>query len=84
MLCGTIGQLLPFLTDEDRPMTTKPRVIVPCVASRYAAPEERIIEFADRRGNGGLISFQHDDYGRLCVSLYCLGPNVVVLPPSYQ
>ena len=33
----------------------KPCVTKKCVANSYAAPHERIVEFADGRGNGGLI-----------------------------
>ena len=56
----------------------KPRVIKKCVANCYAGPHERIVEFADSRGNGGLISLvQHED-GRLTVDVYRYGPRVEV------
>ena len=57
---------------------SKPRVIKKCVANGYAAPCERIVEFADGHGNGGLISLvQHED-GRLTVDVYRYGPRVEV------
>ena len=56
----------------------KPCVIKKCVANSYAAPHERIVEFADGHGNSGLISlFQHED-GRLTVDVYRHGPRVEV------
>jgi hypothetical protein len=55
----------------------KPRIITNCVASRYAAPNERIVEFADDAGNGGLISIRTVD-GRLIMDVYRQGPCVEV------
>jgi hypothetical protein len=56
----------------------KPRVIKKCVAHRYAGPHERIVEFSDDCGNGGLISLvQHED-GRMTVDVYRYGPRVEV------
>ena len=56
----------------------KPRVIQNCVANRYAGPHERIVEFADSRGNGGLVSFVEHEDGRLTVDVYGYGPRVEV------
>lgn len=54
----------------------KPRVITKCVASHYAGPNERIIEFSSRYG-GGLISLM-ETVGGLRVDLYRLDPTVTV------
>ncbi len=57
---------------------SRPRVIKKCVANRYAAPCERIVEFVGSGGNGGLISLvQHED-GRMTVDVYRYGPRVEV------
>jgi hypothetical protein len=53
----------------------KPRVILNCVASHYAAKKERIIEYSfgsDDMGNdlGGLIAFSFDREGNPRVELY--------------
>ncbi len=53
----------------------KPRVNTRCVADRYAAPNERIIEFSSDCG-GGLISLAEHD-GRLHVNVYNYDPTVV-------
>lgn len=56
----------------------RPKVIVNCVASRYANnSRERVIEFSSKYG-GGLISFFERDDGKLVVDLYRLDPNVIV------
>jgi len=46
------------------------------VAQKYAAPNERIIEFSSEFG-GGLISFRDVD-GRLVVSIYRHDSTVIV------
>ena len=56
----------------------KPKVTVNCVASRYAGPDERIIEFSHKQG-GGLISFYPTEDGGLLVNLYHLDPSVMVV-----
>jgi hypothetical protein len=53
----------------------KPRVLVKCVANTYSAPNERIIEYSDGNGKGGLIAFRilqdgPDGTHRLLVELY--------------
>lgn len=61
---------------------TKPRVTVACVASRYAAPFERIIEFSDGDdGAGGLILIKRGRDGRLKLHPYRL-ENCDVLTPT--
>lgn len=54
----------------------KPRVITSCVASHYAAPNQRIIEFSSEAG-GGLISFVVRD-GKLVIDIYRTDSTVVV------
>ena len=46
----------------------KPKVKLNCVASKYAGPTERIIEFSSKSG-GGLIAFREHD-GKLTVDVY--------------
>ena len=58
--------------------TRRPRVILNCVADRYTGGSERIIEFADSRGNGGLISLTEKEDGSLWVDLYNYGPQVQI------
>ena len=55
----------------------KPKITVNCVASRYAAQDERIIEFSHKQG-GGLIAFLPTEDGRLLVNLYQLDPSVLI------
>lgn len=50
-------------------MRRKPRVNVNCVASRYAGPNERIVEYSNGK-SGGLISLVTLDDGTLRVELY--------------
>lgn len=62
-------------------MTTKPRVIVKCVANAYTGPRERIIEFSNggRRDNkGGLIAFRNLPDGTLLVNVYGCDKGVEV------
>lgn len=47
----------------------RPSVKTRCVADAYAAPFERIVEFSDEHGNGGLISFKSIG-GTLVVDIY--------------
>ena len=56
-------------------------VITRCVADNYAASNERIIEFIDTAGHGGLISFRilNDDAGTLLVNVYNTDKNVKVV-----
>ena len=61
-------------------MARKPKVTVNCVASHYAAPDERIIEFSAKVGLelvGGLIRF-HVNGDRLYVTPYAMDPKVEV------
>ncbi|MBF6215916.1 hypothetical protein IU469_30970 [Nocardia puris] len=53
-----------------------------CVASRYQAPTERIVEVRHPNG-GGLISIRALDNGAAVIDLYQLDPTVVanVAPP---
>jgi len=55
----------------------RPKVLTRCVANRYAAPNERIVEFTSKNG-GGLISFATLFDGRLAVDVYHCYPTVVV------
>ena len=55
----------------------RPKVLTRCVANRYAAPNERIVEFTSKNG-GGLISFATLLDGRLAVDVYRCDPTVVV------
>lgn len=48
----------------------KPTVTTKCPANAYSAPNERIVEFSDSHGNGGLISFTELEDGTLGVSVY--------------
>lgn len=56
----------------------RPYVAVTPPADAYSGPRERIIEFADSRGFGGLIAFRERDDGTLLVSVYRCDPQVVV------
>lgn len=56
----------------------KPRITINCVANRYAAHGERICEFSDGKGNGGLISLITREDGTLSVDVYRHGPKVEV------
>jgi hypothetical protein len=62
----------------------RPRIIPKCVADKYHSPGERIVEFADDHGNGGLISFANDDAGQLLVQIYRAGPKVIVRPAGFD
>lgn len=48
-----------------------------CVASRYARPDEKIIEFEHPQG-GGLISIQAMEDGTIAVSVYSCDSSVLV------
>ncbi len=41
---------------------SKPRISTRCPANRYAAADERIIEFSFQDGKGGLISFKMGEH----------------------
>jgi hypothetical protein len=56
----------------------KPTVNTRCGANRYSATDERIIEFSDGNGKGGLISFIAKEDGTLDVCLYRMDQGVVV------
>jgi hypothetical protein len=61
----------------------KPRVTTNCVANRYSARNERIIEFKDdETDKGGLISIRRMDDGTLVVDVYRCDPGVKVLGPD--
>lgn len=55
----------------------RPKVTTKCVADRYAAPNERIVEFSAPSGAGGLMSFVLHDDGTLTVDLYRLSDTTV-------
>jgi hypothetical protein len=55
---------------------SKPRVIVDCVANRYAGHDERIVEFFSP-GGGGLIALREVER-RLLVDVYRLDATVKV------
>lgn len=48
----------------------KPSINTRCVANHYAAPNERIIEFSNANGGGGLISFRTAEDGSIVVEVY--------------
>lgn len=59
----------------------KPRMILSCVASRYASKRERIVEFSfpDTNGPlGGLIRLWTDQHGTPHVDLYRVDDRVIV------
>lgn len=57
---------------------SKPRIISPCVAERYARDtDSRIAEFSTALG-GGLIEVRNGDTGPT-VSLYRCGPTVTIV-----
>src|SRR5512137_41385 len=62
--------------------STKPQVIVNCVASHYAGPSETIIEYTFPDGTGGLISFLTLEDGAPSVSLYRHDPTVKIMTPA--
>lgn len=55
----------------------RPKVDLRCVASHYAGPAERIIEFTHENG-GGLISIAATADGKLFVDVYRYDPTVEV------
>ena len=58
----------------------RPRVLTKCVADRFSEKsKERIVEFSDANGAGGLISFYMQTDGKLRVCLYRLDDTVVVM-----
>ena len=59
----------------------KTKINLRCVASRYAARDEQIIEFSHPNG-GGLISFLPADDGGLRVDVYCIDRTVEVDGPE--
>jgi len=58
-------------------MTKKPTVKVNCTASKYALPNERIVEFYHGE-TSGLIQLYTDSEGFLRVNLYRLDEKVKV------
>lgn len=60
----------------------RPTVTVNCVASRYAAPDERIVEFSDSQSGGLIRLWRHPVDGKLYVQVYRQDPDVVVLGGS--
>lgn len=56
----------------------RPRILTKCVADRYSAKEERIVEFTFPDGSGGLISFYPLDKKNI-VNLYCLDKKIKVV-----
>jgi len=54
----------------------KPKVIVNCVASHFADPDQRIVELSSDVAGGLLSMYVHE--GRLVVELYHLDDNVDV------
>ena len=59
----------------------KPRVNTNCMADGYAADNERIVEFSNGQGCGGLISFTcHSD--SVGVYIYRCDPGVRVRAPA--
>jgi hypothetical protein len=48
----------------------RPRVLTRCVAQRYAAPNERVVEFGSRAGAGLISLWLNEDKNELYVHLY--------------
>lgn len=46
------------------------KVNVRPVASNYALPGERIVEYSNKKGDGGVICFREDPEGNIIVELY--------------
>lgn len=63
------------------PKRSRIRVDTSPVAQRYS--DEKIIEFSDSRGNGGLIAFKETDDG-VQVQLYRCDPTVTVIGPNRE
>jgi hypothetical protein len=59
----------------------RPRVTLNCPADKHALDGERIVEFSDHLGRGGLISFQ-DFGGVLRVEVYRVDADVRVDVPE--
>lgn len=60
------------------PRTVRPRVNKSCVAHKYAADNERIVEFGgETTDQGGLISFTIVD-GKMRINVYRQGADVEV------
>jgi hypothetical protein len=60
-------------------MAKRPSVNTKCVASHYACPGERIVEFSGETGEqGGLISFSVNQQGKMVVHVYRQGKDVEV------
>ena len=55
----------------------RPKVDLRCVASHYAGPAERIMEFSHENG-GGLIGITATVDGKLFVDVYRYDPTVEV------
>jgi len=61
-------------------MEQRPRVTLCCVADKYHAPGERIVEFSSAKlRKGGLISISEMEDGRLAISIYRCDKGVVLL-----
>jgi len=59
----------------------RPTVTLRCPADQYHSPGERIVEFSDSRGRGGLISLRETD-DRLIVEVYRCDATVAVRWPA--
>lgn len=57
---------------------SKPRVTVNCVANKYAAPNERIIEVFDKDTKQGALISLLSYNGRLIIGLYCADHRVEI------
>lgn len=58
---------------------SRPTVNINCVAQQYAGPDERIIEFMDRKLNkGGLIRLWRCDDGTLRLDIYRCDDGIIV------
>lgn len=59
---------------------TRPSVNTKCVADKYHAPGERIVEFLFPSGRGGLISFRpcSGDGSADCIDIYRVDDGVLV------
>lgn len=48
------------------------------VASHYSMSGEKVVEYSNAKGKGGLISFREDDEGNLIVELYRHDEGVII------
>lgn len=64
-------------------MRKRPTIKTRCVASHYAAPNERIVEVSSANG-GALISISALPNGEVLVCVYCADHTVILAPCGYK